>query len=57
MRQEHMFYAHGMDKLITGCEKLLNYQGDYVQNSVPVTLSLHIACFIYYNLAFDLLVL
>jgi hypothetical protein len=57
MRQEHMFYALGMDKLIRGCEKLLNYQGNYVQNSVTVTLSLHIAYFIYYNLAFDLLVL
>jgi len=44
---EHMFYALGMDKLITGCEKLLNYQRDYVQNSVPVTLSLYVAYFIY----------
>jgi len=47
MRQEHMFYALEIDKLITGCEKLLNYQEDYVQNSVPVTLSLYIACFTY----------
>lgn len=47
MRQERMFYALGMDKLITGCEKLLNYPGDYVENSVPVTLSLDIASFIY----------
>jgi len=34
-----MFYALWTDKLITGCEKLLNYPGDYVENSVPVTLS------------------
>lgn len=46
-RQERMFYALGMDKFITSCEKLLNYLGDYVENSVPVTLSLRIACFIY----------
>jgi hypothetical protein len=54
MLPERMFYALGTDKLITGCEKSLNYQGDYVGSSVPVTLSLRIACFIYENLAFDL---
>jgi hypothetical protein len=51
---EHMFYALGTNKLITGCEKSLNYQGDYVENSVPLTLSWHIACFIYENLTFDI---
>jgi len=44
---ERMFCALGMDKFITSCEKLLDYLGDYVENSVPVTLSLCIACFIY----------
>jgi hypothetical protein len=49
-----MFYALGTNKLITGCEKSLNYQGDYVENSVPVTLSWSIACSIYENHTFDI---
>jgi hypothetical protein len=42
-QQERMVYALGMNKLITGCEKLLNYPGYYVENSVPVKFSLYIA--------------
>jgi hypothetical protein len=46
-RQKRMFYAPGMENFITGYEKLLTYRGDYVENNVPVTLSLCIACFNY----------
>jgi len=31
IQQGHIFYAYRMDKLITCCDKYLNYQGDYVE--------------------------